>query len=325
MSITEIENMKRVLIVSSCSQTGQLRAVTESIAAPLMAHREIELVARVLEPVTPYPFPWPFLRFFDTFPETVHEVGVPLKPLDIDLTADYDLIILSYQVWFLSPSPPMTAFLQSDAAKVLLRGQRVVTVVACRNMWLMAQERMKAHLEALGAVLADHVALTDRAHPAATFISTPLWLMTGRRGPFWGGLVPPAGIPEADLRGASRFGVAMATALVERAPDNRSPMLRGLGAVCVRERLIASEKMARRSFLIWGRLLRAVGSPGAVGRRCVLLFYILFLITLVCTVVPLSAVLYRLLVPFRRRRLAEEKAYFAAPSGEDVSGARRKV
>ena len=108
--------MKRVLLISY-SQTGQLTGVARSIAGPLIESPSVELVQETLEPESPYPFPWPFLTFFDTFPETVHAKPRALKPLSRAADPPFDLVVLAYQVWFLSPSPPMTAFLQSTAAE----------------------------------------------------------------------------------------------------------------------------------------------------------------------------------------------------------------
>jgi hypothetical protein len=308
--------MKRVLFVSY-SQTGQLASVVASVAAPLLRSAEVEVVFEALEPEQPYPFPWPFLQFFDTFPETVHAMPRPLKPLRVSVEQPFDLIVLAYTVWFLSPSQPMAAFLQSPAAIRLLSGRPVITLIACRNMWLMAQENMKQRLNALGAHLIDNVVLTDRAHSAATFISTPLWMLTGRRGPFLRGAVPAAGIDPADIDAAQKFGRAIEAGLATLDPAHPRSLLSGLGAVKINERLIASERIGHRSFRIWGRWLLALGPPGSAGRRLVLCLYIVFLAAMILTVAPVSALIKRALAPFTRERIARERAYFAAPSGED--------
>jgi hypothetical protein len=307
--------MKRVLFVSY-SQTGQLDAVVQSVAAPLGASPAVEVVFERLDPVAPYPFPWPFLQFFDTFPETVHALPRPLRPLGVRAEESFDLIVLAYQVWFLSPSQPMTAFLQSPEAARLLRGRPVITLIACRNMWLMAQETVKRRLNELGAHLIDNVVLTDRAHSAATFISTPLWMLTGRRGPFLGGAVPAAGIDAADIAAAGRFGAAIEAGLP--ALDAAAPhaLLKGLGAVKVNERLIASERIGYRSFRLWGRLLLSLGPPSSLLRRGVLCLYIVFLATMIVTVAPVTALIKRFLGLFLQERIARQRAYFAAPSGE---------
>lgn len=305
--------MKRVLVVT-WSQTGQLDAVVQAFVAPLQTSAEMTVDTLRLQPVTPYPFPWPFLRFFDTFPETVHEQPAPIAE-QWPPHEEYDLVILAYQVWFLSPAQPVMAFLQSPVAR-LLSGKPVITLIACRNMWLMAQEVMKQQLQALGACLIDNVVLTDRAHPAATFISTPLWMLTGKRGPFLGGRVPAAGIAAADIASLHRFGDAIVRQLPERDSGDVRPMLSQLAAVSINERLIASEKIARRSFLLWGALLRRLGKPGAAPRRVMLCAYVVFLVMMILTVVPLGAVIKRVLAPWQRERIARERAYFAAPSGE---------
>lgn len=312
--------MKRVLVVSY-SQTGQLASVVRSVTAPLLADPGIDVTFETLEPITPYAFPWPFLEFFNTFPETVYAHPRPIQPLRTGKSESFDLIILAYQVWFLSPSQPIEAFLQRPEADVWLRGKPVITVIACRNMWLMAQETMKRRLSAMGAHLIDNVALTDRAHSAATFISTPLWMLTGRRGPFLGGVVPAAGIDPADIAAAKRFGRAIAGGLPSLDPANPLPLLTGLGAVRINERLIGSETIGYRSFRIWGRLLMMLGTPRSVPRRLVLCFYVVFLAAMIVTVAPIGALLKRAVSPWTRERTARQRAYFAAPSGED-DGAR---
>jgi hypothetical protein len=307
--------MKRVLFVSY-SQTGQLAAVVQSVAAPLVASASIDVVFETLEPEEPYPFPWPFLQFFNTFPETVHSMPRPLKPLRIGAEESFDLIILAYQVWFLSPSQPMAAFLQSREAARLLSGRPVITLIACRNMWLMAQETVKQRLNALGAPLIDNIVLTDRAHSAATFISTPLWMLTGRRGPFLGGAVPAAGIDAADIAAARRFGCAMEAGLPALDPVHPHALLTGLGAVKVNEGLIASERIGYRSFRIWGRLLLMLGNPRSALRLFVLCLYVVFLVAMILTVAPVAAMIRRFLAPFQCQRIARQRAYFAEPSGE---------
>ncbi|WP_084419713.1 hypothetical protein [Henriciella litoralis] len=307
--------MKRVLVLGY-SQTGQLSDILDSVLGPLDSDEAIHVDRVDLKPQSPYPFPWPFLRFFDTFPETVYEDVPPIQPLDINPDTDYDLIILGYQVWFLSPSQPATAFLQSELAAKLLKGRPVITVIGCRNMWLMAQETVKGHIERLGGHLIDNIVLTDDAHSAMTFYSTPIWMLTGNKGPYFGGRIPRAGVPEADIRDASRFGRAMAAKLPQRERSDTSPMLSGLGAVEINEGLIGAETVAKRSFKLWGGLLRFTGKPGALLRRAVLILYIVFLVLLILTVVPLLAVLKKLFSPFSRKKIARQKLYFAAPSGE---------
>ncbi|MBB34244.1 MAG: dialkylrecorsinol condensing enzyme [Hirschia sp.] len=309
--------MRRVLAVYY-SQTGQLGDITASTLQPLLDDPDIHVDLVNLKPVESYPFPWPFWRFFDTFPETVYEDYAPIEPTGIDPDVEYDLIILAYQVWFLSPSLPIVAFLNAPEAERLFKGTPVVTLIGCRNMWVMAQERVKEHLKRLGAHHIDNVVLTDDAHSAYTFYSTPIWMLTGNKGPYFGGKVPKAGVPDHEVAAASRFGEAIAAKLPNRERSDNSPMLAGLGAVKINERLIGSEHVAKRSFKAWGWILRKLGKPGTFFRRLVLVVYVVFLVTLILTVVPLLAIIKKLLTPLTRAKVARQKAYFARPSGEST-------
>jgi hypothetical protein len=305
--------MRQVLIVHF-SQTGQLDRLAQSVCAPLQQRGDIQLDFLQLQPAQPYPFPWSFLDFFRIFPETVLMRPQPLLPLAVDASKRYDLVILAYQVWFLSPAQPMTAFLASPQAAQLLNGVPVVTLIGCRNMWLMAQEKVKNRLNQLGARLVDNIALTDACGTAASFLATPLWMFTGRQKPYsW---VPRAGIDEAEIVAASRFGQAMVQRLTADDLPTDQPMLKGLGAVRIDEKLITSEKVGNRSFQLWSRLLDALGPQQSRRRVVGLVVYIVFLLCLIVTVVPLNALLKKLLAPLLKERTQHEKAYFAGPSGE---------
>lgn len=308
-------HLPRRILVLHYSQTGQLDRVVASLLQPLRANPDFSIVDQPIEPVEPFPFPWPFIRFINTFPECAHERGCAIKPFGINTDEKFDLVILAYQVWFLAPSLPVTGFLQSDQAKALLKDTPVVTVIACRNMWLMAQEKVKRHLDRLGARLVGNLALVDEAGTAASFISTPLWVLTGKKGPFALG-IPAAGVSEREIAAASRFGEAIVKhwQTTHAAPDKT--LWQGLGAVRVNANLIASEKVATRSFYLWGKLFLALGDRDAWLRKPLTLVYAVFLLTLILTVVPITAVLKRLFAPLLKKRIAAQRHYFAEPSGE---------
>jgi len=306
--------MTRILVLYY-SQTGQLTRAIQSMMAPLSSLPDVEVVWQNLEPIEPYPFPWGILRFFDTFPECVHLDPPPIRPVSFAPDSRFDLVILAYQVWFLSPSLPITAFLQSEAARVL-KDTPVITFIACRNMWLSAQEKVKSMLARLGARHIDNVVLTDQGPPWATFVTTPRWLLTGKKNGFWG-IFPPAGVSDEEIAGAARFGRALKDAL-HLLKSTPGPLLSGLGAVRVFPGYIAGEKIAHRSFMIWGRLLRAIGRPGNPLRRSVLLVYILFLVTMILTVMPISMLVRALLRPFLKQRLDAEVVRLEAPSGSST-------
>src|SRR6266849_5250096 len=261
--------MKRVLVVHF-SQTGQLARVARRLSSPLAEAPDVELVEEVLRPSRPYPFPWPAWRFLDAMPESVLLEPPALEPLKVRADQHFDLVVLAYQVWFLAPSGPITAFLKSEAGRQLLRGRPVVTL-----------------------------------------ITTPRWLLTGRRGAFWG--LPAAGVAEEDVAGADRFGRALLAALRAGRERAAEPMLAGLGAARVDPRLIFSERAGCRAFALWSRLIRLGGPQGSAGRVPLLALFCVYLVAMILAVVPTSLLLQRLLSPLLAERLELEKTYFELP------------
>lgn len=309
--------MQKRVLVAYYSQTGQLRRAVESLCAPLAESGEVEIVWQPLQPAQPFPFPWPVFRFFEQFPECVYCDPAPNQPLTLTGSERFDLVILGYTVWFLSPAPPVTAFLQSAAGKSLLHDTPVVTLIACRNMWLSAHGEVQRLLAVAGARHCDNIVLTDKGSSFATFITTPRWMLTGKTDSIWG--LPPPGVPAADIAGCRRFGLALLHAL-RGGWRGEKPALSGLQAVTVDDRLIASERIGRRSFVIWGRLVRAAGGQGTLARRAVLMVYIVFLVAMILTVVPVTMALRALLRPLLAQRLARLKQDYEQPSG---SGSER--
>ena len=303
---------KRVLVLLY-SQTGQLSDVVQQILAPLQADPAIEVCVHALRPVKPFPYPWPFFDFMDAFPESALMRPCAMEPLDIAEDAPFDLVILPYQVWYLAPSLPVMSFLKSEQAARLLNGRPVVTVIACRNMWLMAQEKMKGLLQDVGARLTDNVALTDLSPTLATLVTTPRWLWFGKKDGFWG--LPPAGLTPAQVSGSRRFGWALRAALHNGDETSGAPMLSGLEAVQVNPHLLVSERAGTTSFRVWGSLISSLGPPGAPQRKPLLAIYTAFLIALIVTVVPISLTVQALLRPFMVQRFARLKAQFELPSG----------
>jgi len=303
--------VKRVLVIQY-SQSGQLTRIADRMLAPLRQAADMEVHVETIRPRRTYPFPWTFFRFLDAFPESALMVPPELEPLTLTGDEDFDLVILPYQVWFLAPSQPITAFLKHPLAARLLRGKPVVTVIACRNMWLLAQEKAKQMLADCGARLIDNVVLVDPSPTLVTLVTTPYWLLTGRKRLL---NFPEAGISEADIAATQRFGFALRDGLRENAQRGQGPMLHGLSACVANPKLYLSERAGTRSFFLWGKLLRAAGAPQSMLRKPLLMVYVVFLIALILSVVPVSLILQAILRPLLSRRLATLKMQFEMPSG----------
>ena len=302
--------MKRVQVIFY-SQSGQLRTVIESFCAPLMQNDQVEVLFTPIKPCTAFPYPWRFYDFFDTMAESVLDRGCAIEPVDV--AANADLVILGYTVWFLSPSPPVTAFLNSMQARSLA-GKPVITLIACRDMWLMAQERVKTKLSALGARHLDNAVFTDQGKSLYSFVTTPRWLFTGKKNGFW--FFPPAGVADGEIALASRFGERLLAALAQDQEIKNAPLLTGLGAARVADKLIASEKIALKSFRLWSRLMAWAGPGGSFGRRAVVSVYILFLLLMIVTFVPLNLMKNTMTARLNRKKAQAERRYYQAPSGE---------
>ena len=67
----------------------------------------------------------------------------------------------------------------------------------------MAQEEVKKMLSKVNAHLIGNMVKIDACSSAASFITTPLWLLTGKKQAFG---LPAAGISDTDIADCRRFG-----------------------------------------------------------------------------------------------------------------------
>jgi hypothetical protein len=304
-------NQKKVLVVSY-SQTGQLTKLVDSFTKPLLEDEDILVCYKNIKPKNKYPFPWDLITFMDTFPESVHLVPCDIDDFEDDKN-DYDLIILSYQVWFLSPSIPITSLLKSNWAREKFKNKPVITLIGCRNMWIMAQEKIKLMLKELDANLIDNVVLIDKGNALETFITTPRWMLTGKKDSFFG--LSSAGIDEKEIFNSQRFGKALSLALENDEEKEKKSLLWGLKAVNVNVKLVNSEKIAIRSFMIWGSLIRKLGKPGSLKRKPAVLLYLIFLLLMIVTIVPINMIIQSIIRIVNEKSIKEQKDFFELPSG----------
>lgn len=294
------------------SQSGQLKDVLSSIIQGIGESALITI--REIKPKKAFPYPWKFFSFFEIFPECVYMDGCDVESINIE--DEFDLVVLGYQPWFLSPSLPISGFLKTAEAKTILSGKPVITVIGCRNMWIMAQEKIKKALSKLNAVLIDNVVLIDQGNSLATFITTPRWMFTGKKDKCCG-ILPKAGIAEEEIRQAARFGRAIKHALENNEEKTKNSILSGLKAVEVNEKIVKSEEIGHRSFLIWGKIIKTLSMPASKRRKALLIGYISFLLTLIITIVPLNMGVQFLLRKLSPNAINAKKRYYEQPSGSE--------
>ena len=245
------EQLHRCAVVYLYSQTGQLREVADALTAPLVA-RGWDIRWVNVEPRVAFPFPWPIRRFFGVFPQAVDpealvELVEPAGGFD---TAPEELVILAYQVWYLAPSLPIRSLLKAHPEAV--RNRRVVTLIACRNMWYSAAIEVSGLLRSAGARRVEVVAATDTRRQSTTFVTTLRWLLTGSREPFlWFGR---AGVGDAELTRVA--GVGRCIAESGRCPQVAAPIV---------PTLAAADLLAGTVFRRWGATVRSARRFGAVA------------------------------------------------------------
>jgi hypothetical protein len=204
---------QRVLVLCF-SQSGQLERGARAFTEPLVeAGHEVHLVPIV--PETAYPFPWSITAFFGMFPEVFLGRTVPLKPAEIP-GGSWDLVVVASTIWFLSPSQPWWSFLHTEQAARLFAGQRVVTLVGCRNMWIRGWRKLVRRLNALGADVTDRVVVTHSGSVFASYFSTLAWMLTGKRKAIEA--LPRAEIDEAAYARVRGFGQLLADNLAAEGP-----------------------------------------------------------------------------------------------------------
>ena len=300
--------MQKILVVHY-SQTGQLTSIVDSILGPLASAKAIRIDTLALRPKPAYPFPWTTQTFCDVFPESVEGVPCALEPLEIDPEARFDLIVLAYTVWYLAPSLPVQAFLRSPEAARLFPGTPVVTVIGCRNMWLLAQEQVKQRLYELDARHVGNIVLGDRAGNLTGVATIAYWMLTGRKDRLLG-VFPKPGVDEEDIRRAARFGILLRKALAEDITALDQEALNAVGACPVEPAYILFEHRIRRVFRIWARFIRKKGGPGAPERQPRVLAFFFYLLAAVAVLAPLASLAAKVSLRIGKARIEKAVAYY---------------
>ncbi len=297
--------MKRILVICY-SQSGQLKKITDQVVRPLNSLKDIDITWERIQPVHDYPFPWG-REFFDCFPESVKGIPCELKPFNFDPAINYDLIIIAYQSWFLSPSIPISSFLQSEEAAVLLKDKKVITLLGVRNMWVTSQEILKKRLADLEADLVGNIVLTDRTNNYISIITIIRWLINGRKGASW--IFPEAGVSSEDIEKSTVFGEIIAEAITGSQFKNLQQNLIQAGAVKVVYHLMSIEFTARRIFNKFADYVLKKGKAGDVSRKARVSLFKWYLLVVIFIVSPAVSLFY-IIKGFLFLRLKRQKSAY---------------
>lgn len=208
-------------------------------------------------------------------PSCVLSIPTELKPL-VFKEKQYDLIILAYQPWFLSPSIPTNSLLQNEQFKGLLKDSPVVTISAARNMWLNAYVRVQAMLTGAGAKHVGNIALVDKHPNAVSFITIFHWMLSGKSYRYLN-IFPKPGIAAEDIEHTKIFGQTVNQYLKTGNWDGLQDALIKDDAVKINYSLMFTEARAKPIFSAWARFIakRKNKAPWLTGFKyylCIALF-----------------------------------------------------
>ena len=303
--------MKNVLVVHY-SQSGQLTEILDNILFPILQSEEVDVTHLKLEMEKDFPFPWPKDEFFDVFPETFLQIPSKLKPISQDIiNQTFDLIILGYPVWYLTPSLPTNSFLMSAEGKKLLSNTPVITVIGCRNMWIMAQEKVKKLLKNCNAQLVGNIALVDRHINHISVVTITKWMFTGEKKRFLG-FFPKPGVSQKDIDESTKFGNIILPHLLEGDYSTLQDDLLKKGAVVIKPFLITVDKRANIIFGKWSNLIHSKSKKGGNKRRLLVKFFNFYLIFAIWVIAPIVFILFLFTYFPLLGKIKKEKYYYSS-------------
>lgn len=150
---------RRVLIIYF-THSGQTRKLIQAFAKGL-GISGVETNLLQLKTVEPMQFPLPSLKataklMVTTFFRRHHQI----QPIDPNLVAEYDLIIIAGPTWSYNVSGPVLSFFKEYGTHLAKR--RVLPLISCRGYWRTHYWHLKSLLTRSGA---DSLAPTIFPHP----------------------------------------------------------------------------------------------------------------------------------------------------------------
>jgi len=274
--------MSKKVLAIYYTQSGQLGEIINQFTAPLVeAGVTVEKVSINLS--NNYAFPWTTNRFFSVMPDCVLGVPAKLAPFELKETS-YDLIILGYQAWFLSPSIPFNSLLQHPGLISVLKNTPVITITGVRNMWLNAFIKVKKLIHATGAKLVGNIALVDTHPNPISFVTIFHWMLHGKKDLYLN-IFPSPGVSDADINHSRIFGD---------------------GAVKLNYNLMIIESVAGKMFAIWASFI-VKRKNRAIWLKAFKYYLLIAFFIGAPILITLDAIFLK---PFSPRRIKAKKQYY---------------
>ena len=298
--------MKNKILIIYYSQTGQLKDISKNLVQPFENQEKYTVDYYNIQPDKDYDFPWKGSEFYDVFPESFQQIPIAIQPPPEKIkNENYDLIILAYQIWFLTPSIPVNSFLKSDFATSLLKDNKVVTVIGCRNMWAKAQQKTKNLIENVGGQLVGNIAFVDKSPNLISVITIVHWVMGGKKTKKWG-IFPLPGVAQEDIEGASQFGNLLLKAIEKEDYNDLQNQIIRLGGVDIKPFIIFMDEKANKMFEIWSKfVLRS-----KKNRKFRLKLFKYYLLTALFIISPIVYIIFLLTYPLRLNQIKRKQKLY---------------
>ena len=295
------------VLITYFTQSGQLKSILDQFSRPFLDTAEIDWVE--VKPTNPFPFPWTSESFYQAMPETVLEHPMAISPLQFK-HEKYDLVIIGYQPWFLSPSLPLTSLFAQEEFRKRVFGTQVITVIGARNMWLNAQESVKRFIQQSGGKLVANIPLVDKHPNLLSAVSIVHWMMTGKKERKWG-VFPLPGVSDADINNASKCGELVLNSIHNGNLNNVQEQLVADGWINIPTTILFIEQRAKKLFRLWATLIKRKESSG--NRALWLKVFRVYLVVALYMVAPILLTVYSIFFrPFTQRSINRKKAYFCS-------------
>ena len=298
--------MKKILAINY-SQSGQLNEIIDNFLLPF-PEKQIERV--IIHPKKPFPFPWTSQEFFDVMPESVLEKKIELEPLNLK-SENYDLFIIGYQPWYLSPSLPTTALFKDEKFASLLKGKPVITIIGSRNMWINSQESIKNFIHNAGGKLVANIPFLDKNSNLSSAITILYWMLTGKKDKFLN-IFPCPGVSEKDITDASKFGEIAFEEFQNDSYNLLQNKILDLKLINIKTNILFIEERAKKLFRIWANIIIKKDSNSKKRAFWIKLFKYYLLIALFI-VAPIVLFFFNLFIkPFTINAINRKKYYFCS-------------
>lgn len=295
--------MQKKVLAVFFSQTGQMEDIIHTFTSVFDTPGYTLEKVRI-HPQTAFPFPWTTKTFFEAMPHSVDGIPEALEDFEFKETK-YDLIIVGYQPWFLSPSIPINSLLMHPRFKAIAAHTPVVTISGCRNMWINAQEKMKIRLQEAQANLVGNIALVDRHDNYTSLVTIFYWMLQGKKDRKWG-IFPKPGVSDADVNGCAIYGQTVSKHLDNNDLGNLQKALVAQKAVDVKYYLMFIERKAGKIFKIWSGIIRKKKNKGPW--LTAFKYYILIALFVAAPIIlTIDAILFK---PFLGKRIKKQKEYY---------------